>query len=81
MATNDDKKKKERNIHSTAHYGGKLQTFQTKLWPGKVLQDHIPNLKIIAQTKSKALSRQALILGQFFKNKFQIATDLTLMRI
>ena len=30
---------------------GKLQTFHAKLWPGIVLQDHIPNLKIIAQTK------------------------------
>ena len=41
-------KKKSYGASSTA---GKLQTFHAKLWPGIVLQDHIPNLKIIAQTK------------------------------
>ena len=37
--------------HGGSRTAGKLQTFHAKLWPGIVLQDHIPNLKIIAQTK------------------------------
>ena len=37
--------------HGALRTAGKLQTFHAKLWPGIVLQDHIPNLKIIAQTK------------------------------